>query len=216
MIDAFHKEISIRRQCELVGLNRSTFYHPPAGESELNLQLMWVIDEQYTKTPFYGWPRMTAHLRRQGYEVNHKRIRRLMRKMGLQAIYPKPRTTIPDKEHKVYPYLLRGVQIRRPNQVWAADITWWPSWTGSVASCLPGSYPTPWMGPSACKPLTGLLNKDCQKSSTRIRGSNSRLWLSLSTFTQPVSSSAWMAGAEHWTISLSNVCGAQSNTRTST
>ena len=124
MIDAFHKEISIRRQCELVGLNRSTLYHLPAGETELNLQLMRLIDEQYTKTPFYGWPRMTAHLRRRGYEVNHKRIQRLMQKMGLQAIYPKPRTTVPDKEHKVYPYLLRGVQIRRSNQVWSADITY--------------------------------------------------------------------------------------------
>ena len=124
MIDPFHEQISIRPQCELVGLNRSTFYHRPAGESELNLQLMRLIDEQYTKTPFYGWPRMTAHLRRQGYKINHKRIQRLMQKMALQAVYPKPRTTIPDKEHKVYPYLLSGVQINRPNHVWAADITY--------------------------------------------------------------------------------------------
>jgi len=94
MIEPEHAQLSIRRQCELVGLNRSTFYYVPAPESDLNLYLMRLIDEQYTRTPFYGWPRMTAHQRRQGYEVNHKRVQRLMRKMGLQAIYPKPQTSI--------------------------------------------------------------------------------------------------------------------------
>jgi putative transposase len=118
--------LSIRQQCELVDLNRSTYYYTPAGESDLNLRLMRLIDEQYTKTPFYGWPRMTAYLRRlpHGYEVNHKRVQRLMQKMGLQAIYPKPRTSIAAKGHKVYPYLLRGLAITRPNQVWSADITY--------------------------------------------------------------------------------------------
>ena len=99
-------------------------YYRPAAESGLNLRLMKLIDEQYTKTPFYGWPRMRIHLRRLGYQVNHKRVRRLMQKMGLQAIYAKPKTTMPCHEHKVYPYLLRGVQVCRPDQVWCADITY--------------------------------------------------------------------------------------------
>ncbi len=87
---------------------------------------MRLIDEQYLKTPFYGWPRMTAHLRRQGYAVNHKRIQRLMQKMGIQAIYPKPKTSGAAPGHKVYPYLLRNLAITRPNQVWSSDITYIP------------------------------------------------------------------------------------------
>jgi putative transposase len=124
MIEAGDPELSIRHQCELVGLNRTTFYYAPAQESDLNMYLMRLIDEQYTKTPFYGWPRMTASLRRQGYVVNHKRVQRLMTTMGLQAIYPKPRTSVAAKGHKVYPYLLRDLAITRPNQAWSADITY--------------------------------------------------------------------------------------------
>ena len=124
MIEPGHLDLSIRRQCELIGLNRATFYYTLAQESELNLLLMRLIDEQYTKTPFYGWPRMTAQLRRQGYAINHKRVQRLMQVMGMQAIYPKHRTSIAAKGHKVYPYLLRNLTITRPNQVWSADITY--------------------------------------------------------------------------------------------
>jgi putative transposase len=87
---------------------------------------MRLIDEQYLRTPFYGWPRMTASLRRQGYAVNTKRVRRLMQKMGLQAIYPKPKTTRASQERKTYPYLLRGLAIHQPNFVWSADITYVP------------------------------------------------------------------------------------------
>ena len=101
-------------------------YYEPAGESAENLHLMRLMDEQYLRTPFYGWPRMTAWLRRQGHVVNHKRVQRLMRKMGLQAIYPKPRTSVAGQGHKIYPYLLRGLAIVRPNQVWSADITYVP------------------------------------------------------------------------------------------
>ncbi len=126
LIEPEYSNISIRRQCALLGLNRSTLYYRPATESDFNLQLMRLIDEQYLQTPFYGWPRMTAHLRRQGYRVNGKRIRRLMHVMGLQAIYPKPKTTIAAKNHRVYPYLLRHLEITRPNQVWSADITYVP------------------------------------------------------------------------------------------
>ena len=126
MIEAGHAALSIRRQCELLGLSRASYYYTPATESTLNLELMRRIDEQYLKTPFYGWPRMTAHLRRLGYPVNPKRVRRLLRLMGLAAIYPQRRTTVVNPEHRIYPYLLRGVEIVRPNQVWSADITYVP------------------------------------------------------------------------------------------
>lgn len=126
-----HPHLSIRRQCELLGLNRSSFYYRPATESALNLELMRLLDEQYMRTPFYGWPRMTAYLRRCGYSVNPKRVRRLMRLMGIQAIYPQPKTTQPGgAEHKVYPYLLRNLTITRPDQVWSADITYLPMHQG--------------------------------------------------------------------------------------
>jgi putative transposase len=117
-------KISIARQCELLGLPRASLYYEPVGESTLNLELMTKLDEQYTKTPFYGSRRMVEVLRRDGYDVNRKRVQRLMRLMGIEAIYPRPNTSRPDEQHKVYPYLLRGVNIERPNQVWATDITY--------------------------------------------------------------------------------------------
>ncbi len=90
----------------------------------MNLELMREIDEQYTRTPFYGWPKMTAYLRRAGYQINHKRVQRLMQKMGLQAIYPRPKGKKEAKEHQIYPYLLRDLAIERPHQVWSTDITY--------------------------------------------------------------------------------------------
>ena len=120
MIEPGHPHISLRQQCELIGLHRSSWYYQPAGESAFNLQLMRLIDEQYLRTPFYGSPKMTAWLRRQGHKVNPKRIARLMRLMGLQAIYPNPKTSIPGKDHRIYPYLLRNLEIVHPNQVWCS------------------------------------------------------------------------------------------------
>ena len=116
--------ISIFRQCELIGLPRASFYYEPAGESAENLLLMRLLDEQYTRTPFYGVLKMTAWLRENGHPVNCKRVRRLLRLMGLEAIYQKPRLSIPSPGHQVYPYLLRGVKVTRLNQVWSADITY--------------------------------------------------------------------------------------------
>ena len=124
MIEVGHPQLSIRRQCELVGLNRASYYYQPAGESDLNLALMARIDEIYTEWPFYGWPRMTAQLKREGYVINHKRVQRLMQKMGLQAIYPRPKEKKPGEEHRIYPYLLRDVPIEQVNQVWSTDITY--------------------------------------------------------------------------------------------
>lgn len=126
MIDLDHSTLSIRRQCELLALSRSTLYYQPAVESPLNLELMRLIDEQYLRTPFYGWPRMTAYVQNLGYPVNVKRVRRLMHQMGLCAIYPKRNTSQPSPDQTVYPYLLRGLQIVHPNQVWSADITYVP------------------------------------------------------------------------------------------
>lgn len=118
-------------QCELLGLTRSTYYYQSAQETEENLKLMRLIDEQFTKTPFYGSRRFAVWLNREhGLGVNRKRVQRLMRLMGLEAIYPKPRTSQRDKEHKVYPYLLEGVQIARPDHVWATDITYIPMQRG--------------------------------------------------------------------------------------
>lgn len=130
MIETSHPFLSIRRQCDLVGLNRATFYYQAGTETPLNLELMRVIDEEYMRTPFYGYRKMTARLQQLGYAVNRKRIARLMGKMGLQAIYPRPRTSISNQQHKKYPYLLRDVEIERPNQVWSADITYVPMQAG--------------------------------------------------------------------------------------
>ncbi len=126
MVDSQNAVLSVRRQCELLGLNRASFYYQTASESALNLHLMRLIDEQFLRTPFYGWPKMTAHLRRLGYVVNGKRVRRLMRLMGIQAIYPRRSSSSPGKGHKRYPYLLRNLPITHVNQVWSADITYVP------------------------------------------------------------------------------------------
>ena len=126
MIDPNHKRLSIIRQCALAGVSRSSFYYQGKGESPLNLKLMRLIDEHWLKAPFFGSRRMAKHLRREGYNVSRKRVRRLMRKMGLEAVYPRPRTSQPHPGHQVYPYLLRGMTIDRPNQVWSADITYLP------------------------------------------------------------------------------------------
>jgi putative transposase len=130
MIESQHPQISIRRQCDLIALNRATYYTQPAGESPFNLRLMRLIDEQYLRTPFYGYPKMTAALRRQGYGVNRKRVARLMQKMGLQAVFPRRNLSKPAPGHRIYPYLLRGLAITQPNQVWSADITYVPMLQG--------------------------------------------------------------------------------------
>lgn len=103
---------------------RSSYYYEPASESAENLQLMRLLDQQYLKTPFYGSPRMTVWLRGQGWVVNHKRVERLMRVMGIEAVYPKPRLSQPGAGHRIYPYLLRDLPITAVNQVWSTDITY--------------------------------------------------------------------------------------------
>lgn len=112
------------RQCELLGICRSGYYYEPAMESPMNLMLMRLIDEQYTRFPFYGSPRMTAWLCREGYGVNHKRIERLMREMGIHGVHPKRNLSRASEEHRKYPYLLGGLEVGHPNQVWCSDITY--------------------------------------------------------------------------------------------
>lgn len=126
MIEPGHPVLSVGKQCALLSISRSSFYYTPKGESEMNLALMRRIDEQFLETPFFGVRQMTWHLRNEGHRVNEKRIRRLMRLMGLMPIYQKPNTSRPAKGHKIWPYLLKGLRVDRPNQVWAADITYLP------------------------------------------------------------------------------------------
>jgi len=124
-IDATHDKLSIARQCQLLGLSRSTFYRPASRcDSEENLALMELIDREYTARPFKGSRRMTGHLRKVGHSVNRKRVSRLMRVMGLHSILPGPHTSKPRKEHKKYPYLIKDMDINSPNKAWATDITY--------------------------------------------------------------------------------------------
>jgi len=123
-LKANHKDLSIRQQTSLLGLSRSSLYYRPKGVSDYNMQLMNLLDEQYTKTPYYGVEKMTLFLKEAGHQVNVKRVRRLLRMMGLEAIYPRPNTSKADTEHQKYPYLLRHMVISRCNQVWSTDITY--------------------------------------------------------------------------------------------
>ena len=126
MVDRQHPSLSIVCQCTLLDISRSGLYYQPKGISEEDLTLMKLIDRQYLATPFYGARKIAAWLKSQGHRVNRKRVRRLMRIMGLNAIYRRPRTSKPAPGHKIYPYLLSDMKITRPNQVWAADITYIP------------------------------------------------------------------------------------------
>ena len=126
MVEPDRTDLSVVRQCRLLSISRSTFYAPPNGESDENLAIMAEIDRQFLDTPFYGVRQMTWHLRAKGWPVNVKRVRRLMRKMGLMPIYQRPKTSTPAPGHKIYPYLLRGLTIDCPNQAWCTDLTYIP------------------------------------------------------------------------------------------
>lgn len=133
MIERSGVPLSIRAQCGLLGVNRGMLYYQPSGPTESDVTVMHLMDEQYTRTPYYGVERMTAWLHRQGIAIGHNRVRRLLRLMGLMAVYPKPRLSRPGgPEHRIWPYLLHGLAIERPNQVWAADITYIRLWRGFV------------------------------------------------------------------------------------
>ncbi len=144
MIEAKHPGLSVKRQCELLELPRSTYYHRPEPESDENLALMRVIDETYLAFPFFGSRQMTRWLRRQGHTVNRKRVRRLMAAMGLEAIYRRPNLSKAAKRHPIYPYLLRELAVTRANQVWATDITYIP---------VAGGFVYLWRGNRLAQPL---------------------------------------------------------------
>ena len=135
MIERGHNRLSIVQQCDLLTVHRSGLYYTPCMESEENLAIMRLLDEQYFKTPFYGIRRLTAWLASQGYSINRKRVKRLMGIMGWKTIFRGHNTSKPDKQHKVYPYLLKGLLINRPNQVWATDITYVPMGKGFMYLC---------------------------------------------------------------------------------
>jgi len=124
LVEPNKARISVARQCELLGLNRTGLYYRGRTESVEDGELMRLIDEQYTLTPFYGYRRMTVYLQSLGFRVNHKRVLRLMRKLGLEAVYPKPNLSKPGKDHLTYPYLLKGVTVEYSDEVWATDITY--------------------------------------------------------------------------------------------
>ena len=135
MIDSDHPRLSVSRQCLLLALPRSTHYHQPRPILPENLLFMKLIDELYMLYPFYGSRQMARALRRQGYDINRKRIQRLMRVMGLEAIYRKPNLSRANAAHRVYPYLLRNLTVVRPNQVWATDLTYIPVRGGFAYLC---------------------------------------------------------------------------------
>jgi putative transposase len=132
MIDPSEPTVSVMRQCRLLNVSRSGFYYKSKPISAEDLKLMRLIDEHYLNHPCAGSRSMRNHLQRLGYRINRKKIQRLMRLMGIEAVYPKPKTSRPHPQHKVYPYLLRGLSIDRPNQVWAADITYIPMRRGHM------------------------------------------------------------------------------------
>jgi putative transposase len=126
LVEPGHPQLSVRRQCELLGLSRSSLYYEPAPETAANLRLMRLLDQEYTAHPFLGSRRLTAWLQERGEPVNRKRVQRLLRLMGLEAIYPKPKLSAARAGHRIYPYLLRDVRVERPDQVWSTDITYVP------------------------------------------------------------------------------------------
>ena len=131
-VDRKHGKLSIREQCQLLEVNRAMLYYKATGQREETLDLLKRIDKLFTDAPFLGARRLREMLRHQGYHVSRNRVRRLMKLLGIEAIYPKPRTSIPNDEHKIFPYLLRGLTINKPDQVWATDVTYIPMHKGFV------------------------------------------------------------------------------------
>jgi len=209
-----------------VGLPRSSFYYQPHPNEEENAFLRRRIDQIYTADPTYGSPRITATLQREGLLVNHKRVERLMRLMGLMAIYPKKKTSLPNPAHKVYPYLLGQIKIERVNQVWSTDITYIPTLRGFVYLCAVmdwySRYVLCWsvsttMDTAFClEALEGALQLGRPRSSTPIRAASLPALSSPPGCCNRASPSAWMGVDAPSTISLSSVFGGRSNTRRST
>ena len=225
MINPDHPRLSIRRQCELVSVSRASFYRQPSGATPETLELMRVIDAAFMEMPWYGSRQMARHLRRQGWCVGRKRVRRLMSKIGLSPIYQAPKTSTPHPQHRIYPYLLRDLAIKRPNQVWAptSPTSRWaaassissPSSTGSVARCWPGGCRSRWRRTSASRRWRRRwLVTASRRSSTPTRAAVHQLRLHDGAQGCRIGISMDGTGAGG-TTSSSSGCGAASNTRTS-
>jgi len=219
MVDRQYPALSTVRQCALLGISRSSVYYRPRVSSPKDLALMKQLDQQYLATPFYGSRRMRMKvwLDRQGHPVNRKRVRRLMRTMGLQAIYRRPRTSQPGPGHKVYPYLLGAMEITMPNQVWAADITYIPMARGFLYLVAImdwySRYVVAWR-------LSNTLDadfcvetwrrrwaRDRRKSSTLTKAVSSPVRPSLNFWSATESESAWMGKAGIATTYSWSGCG---------
>ena len=228
MVDPDHVALSITRQCRLVSIARSSFYYEGTGESPLNLQLLRRIDEQFLETPFYGSRQMTRWLRRQGTRVSRKRVRRLMRLLGLQAIFQRPRTSEPHPEHRIYPYLLRdsGDHAAESRVVLGRDVH--PADARlSLSGRGHGLGEPEDLGLAAVEHarvelLCRSLGRGARtlrappRSSTPTRGANSQAWPSPTGSRTPGSKSRWTARAAGWITSSSSGCGARSNMSRST
>ena len=228
MVVRDHPALSLSRQCRLLSLGRSSLYYEPKGESAETLLLMRRIDELFLKYPFYGARRMALHLRREGVWIGRRRAARLMSLMGLEAIYRAPRTSAPHPEHRIYPYLLRGLAIERPNHVWCADITYIPVQRGflylvaimdwasryvlawRLSNTLDASFCTDTLDEALTR------HSASRRSSIPTKAASSPASPSPDACRRRASGSRWMAGAGAWTISSSSGCGARSNTRRST
>ena len=215
--------LSLSRQCELLGLSRAALYYQAVRTGAYELGLMALLDRQYLQTPFYGSRRMAAWLQAQGHAVNRKRVQRLMLRMGLAAIYQRPRTSQPAPEHRIYPYLLRGLKIERVGQVWAADITYIPMARGflylvAVMDWV-SRYVLAWrlsnlLDASFCiEAFEDALSQGGPRSSTPTRAASSPTTTSPACCTPMRLPSAWAAAAALPITSSSNGSGAASNMR---
>ena len=205
MVDPDHVALSITRQCRLVSIARSSFYYEGTGESPLNLQRLRRIDEQFLETPFSGSRQMTRWLLRQGTRVSRKRVRRLMRRLGLQAIFQRPRTSEPHPAHRIYPYLLRDLAIARPNHVWCSDVTYIPLTRGFL-------YLVAVMDWASRKVLAWRLSNTLESSfCVEALAEALQAWPSPTGSRTLGSTSRWTARAAGWITSSSSGCGARSN-----
>ena len=219
MVERKHTFLSVVRQCRLLDISRSSVYYRSSEAIQEDLEYMRLMDRQYLATPFYGSRRFSVWLRKQGYCVNRKRVRRLMRIMGLRAIYRRPRTSKPGLGHRIYPYLLGGMEITRPNQVWAADITYIPMARGFLYLVTImdwySRYVISWrlsntLEPTSASKLWRKRSGEADRtSSTRTRGASLPAKPSPSSSSNMESESAWTGRGGIGTTSSLRGCGAQ-------
>ena len=228
MVDPNHPRLSIVRQCRWVSIARSSFYYEGTGETPLTLRLMRLIDEQFLETPFFGSRQMTRWLRRQGDMVSRKRVRRLMRLLGVHALYQRPRTSQPHPAHRIYPYLLRNLPITRPNHVWCTDVTYIPLQRGFLylVAVMDWASRTVLSWRLSNTARCELLRRGLARGARALwpsgdlqqptRAANSPASTSPTCSRRLAFASRWTARAAGWTTCSSSGCGAHSSTNAST